>query len=167
MFKFNRAAILIAVFLSLAMNGCYTKIKSPAVRLVPDEREEIVQDEYWDFGWGWYDYRWSAYNDYYGYYGVAWWDECRWCDNDESPDLHFFNNEQKINRRPDDYIPQAHHIGQPGYNQPVSVEIQAPPGPVSGSRTIIQTKSTTGGSNDTGSDSSDDDNGKINRRGRK
>jgi hypothetical protein len=167
MFKFSQAAILIAVFLLLVLSGCYTRIKSPAVKIVPDTPNDLTVQESWDFGWGWYDQNWSDYNAYYGYYYVAWWDECRWCDDDESPDIHLFNNEHKINRRQNDYIPRAYHTGGSHYiDQPVSVGVQIPSGSHS-PRSVDRSKSTSNEPNANDSKPSDNNNKKVKKRSRR
>jgi len=79
LFKANRAAIIIAVFLLFSLEGCYTKLKSTRPRLVPDEKSEKISRE-WDFSYGWYRPGMEIYSSYYGFYYGQWWDNCPWCD---------------------------------------------------------------------------------------
>lgn len=168
MLKLNKAAILIAVFLLLTINGCYTKLKSPNVKIIPENPDEAAEQPRWDFGWGWYDHSWSDYYDYYGYYYVSWWDECRWCGDEEEVDIHLFNNLEKIKRRDNEYVPGAYQTGYSNYNnQPVSVEVRPPVQPSADPQPIIQSKSASGGSDNNDSNSTNNGNKKIKKRSRR
>lgn len=110
MFFCARTAILIAVFLLLLMGGCYTKLKHPTPVIIPEETGVIeVDDQHWDFSYGWYWSDWYSYSIHYGYYYTPWWDDCPWCLQD---DLYSQDGEisikpsEKIVRRDDGYTPQ-------------------------------------------------------------
>ena len=122
MFKSYKAAILIAVFLMLTTSGCYTKLKSTRVKIVPDAPDEVAQTADWDFGWGWYDPTWAYNNTHYNYYHVNWWDECRWCDDDDNNvDIKLFDSGGKIERRSDEYIiPAVNSDFNSGFRYPTS-----------------------------------------------
>jgi type IV secretory pathway VirB10-like protein len=74
MFKARQAAILIAVFLLIGLNGCYTKFRQAKVKLVPDDNNTVIYDD-WDFSRGWYRDGIEVYSTYYDYYYAQWWDQ--------------------------------------------------------------------------------------------
>lgn len=110
MFFRAKTAILIAVFLLFFLGGCYTKLKHPAPVIIPEEAEVIgVDDQLWDFSYGWYWSDWYRYSMHYGYYCTPWWYDCPWCLQNDlySQDGEIaFKPSGKIVRRDDSYTPQ-------------------------------------------------------------
>jgi hypothetical protein len=167
------AAILIAVFLFISISGCYTRLKSPKPKLIPDE-PEISTEAQWDFGWGWYEPDWYVSNSYYDYYYINWWDECRWCEDEtpSAPDIGPVDESGKIPRRGDyDYNPNV-QVHPPSNNQYVPTDVivspSDPPSPPPPSQPVVQQKQPDNSSNDNGSsDSQSSSNKKITRRGRR
>ena len=105
MLKARQAAILIAVFLMIGLNGCYTKFEQAKVKLVPDDNKTVIYED-WDFSRGWYRDGIEVYNTYYDYYYAQWWDECVWC-TDNAPEQVFESEPGgKIDRRDYNNMPQ-------------------------------------------------------------
>ncbi len=135
MFKLTKAAVIIAVFLMVATSGCYTKFKTSQVKIVPDTEDKKLAEPEWDFGWGWYDPTWGNDNSYYIYYNINWWDQCRWCeDEDIFPEIETFNATGKIARRNDPYIPPGAEV-QPSNDYRPPVSQVTPPSSQDNSRT--------------------------------
>lgn len=156
MLKLSKAAIIIAVFLLTATSGCYTKLKSTEVRIIPEAEDEQYIEADWDFGWGWSDPGWDYNDSYHIYYQVNWWDECRWCEKDEwDPDIGLFENTKKIPHRNDAYIPSGAAIQPSEMTPPPSVQVkpQAPVTDPGTSTPIIQTKTKSSESNKSGDNS--------------
>ena len=106
--KIIKAAIIVAVFLMFAQNGCYTRLKSIKPNLEP---EPPAANSEWDFGNGWY---WNEHrydNSYYGYHHLQWWDDVTWLtDTRGKVDWSLDTDLPKVSRRDDDNIT---------YNSPV------------------------------------------------
>lgn len=102
MFKNSTAAIIVAAFLLLGLNGCYTKLNFAKPELMPAKPTRAYN---WDFGNGWYHDEYSNYDISYGYYYSQWWDDCRWNNNNEpSINITLDSDLTKFNRRDDNNI---------------------------------------------------------------
>ncbi len=173
MLKFSKAAVIIAVFLLTATSGCYTKLKSTEVKIVPDSPDQIYEEqEYdgpdWNFGYGWYNPGWGYDNSYYYYYHVNWWDECRWCGSDDgNPDIELFENTKKIPHRSDPYLPSGATAGGTGGTVTPSVQVKptTPTTDPGTSTPIVQPKSETSNKNN-GNNNKSDSNKKTKKRRR-
>jgi hypothetical protein len=161
------AAILIAAFFMLATNGCYTHLKSPMVKLVPDEPETEIETT-WDFDWGWAEP--DAYNAtvYYDYYYVPWWDDCSWCDenrgssSDDRPPLFTISAESgKIGRREEEPIQPSVQLQPPQDKPSPTPTVENPPT----SEPIVQPAQPSQGSDSKSTDSNSSK--KIKRPGRR
>ena len=135
------AAALVAAFLLLATNGCYTQLKSRSPKLIPDEPETEVETS-WDFDWGWTEPEYYNSTVYYDYYYIPWWDECIWCDNDDETSssnqsvIEPSPEAGKITRRDEPYFqPSVQVPANNTYTQP-SVVTETPSSPPSGQTTI-------------------------------
>jgi hypothetical protein len=74
--KRSLVTALVAVFLSIAVSGCYTKLKSPG----PRTGETYYYDDYdywysspYFYHYGWYSPYFYGYPLYYGYFYAPWW----------------------------------------------------------------------------------------------
>jgi hypothetical protein len=162
------AAILIAVFLLLNISGCYTKLKSPEPRLVPDDPVIEGDAPEWDFGWGWYSPNWRTTNVYYDYYHISWWDECRWCDDESGPDIDLFEPTDKITHR--DYFytqPGVQIQGSPNGSYIPSEVIVVPSDPPAPQPIVQQKQPDNSRGNGDSSNSQNDSGKKIKRTGRR
>jgi hypothetical protein len=170
------AATLVAAFLLLATNGCYTHLKSRATKLVPDE-PVVEQETVWDFDWGWIEPDYYNSTVYYDYYYVPWWDGCSWCDNDDETTssgqstIEPSPENGKITRRDEpDYLQPSVQVPPNNTYIPPSVVTETPPSPPSG-QTVIQPSQPTEPSRDKKpapvTDDSNNSNTKIKRAGRR
>jgi len=122
----NIAAIIVAAFLLITANGCYTKLKSLDAKLVPDapvtESETSTETE-WDFSWGWYQPEWDSDGDYRDYYRTSWWDDPPW--SDDSP-----NDTSRAGQSDIQPADQSGKIETRGNNDPLiiqqDVQVKAP-----------------------------------------
>jgi len=174
MLKARQAAILIAVFLLISLNGCYTKFKQAEVKLVPDTDKTVIYDD-WEFGRGWYRDGIEVYATYYDYYYAQWWDECVWCANSVPSRVIETEPSGKIDRRDYENMPIIRHadnIPQHPYEysgpttQGQHQKLDNPPPPNTDQPKVDnndnQSRSNPDNSNDKGSSGT-----KIKRRGRR
>jgi len=75
----RKTALIMAVFLSLVLNGCYTKFAHRG--LLESQAQAVTAEadsDRWEFGYGWYRSMYQSYDVYHGYYYGQWWDDCAW-----------------------------------------------------------------------------------------
>jgi len=172
MLKARQAAILIAVFLLIGLNGCYTKFKQAEVKLVPDANKTVIYDD-WDFGRGWYRDGIEVYDTYYDYYYAQWWDQCVWCTNNVQVRVIETEPGDKIDRRDYDIMPGIRHdenIPQHPYEYSApSVQGQQPkvddPPPPNNDQPKVENKDNQSKSNQPNSNEKESGGTKIKRRG--
>jgi len=173
MLRARQAAILIAAFLLISLDGCYTKFRLAETKLVPDDNKTVVYDD-WEFSRGWYRDGIEVYAAYYDYYYGQWWDQCVWCGDNNTVRVIATEPAGKIDRRDYHDMPPLHHddnIPQHPYeySDPIG-QAQQPkfddPPPAGADQPKIENNNDQSKSSQGNSDEKETDGTKIKRRGR-